>query len=90
MDMHDMILVSVDDHLCEPPDMFDARVLAPHDAVGGLLAVVTAPTCSTPEFWRHMVMISVTPAGGRDRPNMFDARVLAPHGDDIGDASRRS
>ena len=23
MDMNDMILVSVDDHLCEPPDMFD-------------------------------------------------------------------
>ena len=23
MDMNEMVLVSVDDHLCEPPDMFD-------------------------------------------------------------------
>ena len=28
MDMNDMILVSVDDHLCEPPDMFDAHLPA--------------------------------------------------------------
>ncbi len=26
MDMNDMILVSVDDHLCEPPDMFDKHL----------------------------------------------------------------
>ena len=23
MEMTDMVLVSVDDHICEPPDMFD-------------------------------------------------------------------
>nr|MCS5664330.1 hypothetical protein [Acidimicrobiales bacterium] len=26
MDMNDMILVSVDDHLCEPPNMFDEHL----------------------------------------------------------------
>lgn len=26
MDMNDMILGSVDDHLCEPPQMFDAHL----------------------------------------------------------------
>ena len=28
MQMNDMILVSVDDHVCEPPDMWDAHVPA--------------------------------------------------------------
>jgi predicted TIM-barrel fold metal-dependent hydrolase len=28
MDINDMILVSVDDHLCEPPDMFDQHLAA--------------------------------------------------------------
>ena len=28
MDMNDMVLVSVDDHLVEPPDMFEAHIPA--------------------------------------------------------------
>ena len=28
MDMNDMILVSVDDHLCESPDMFEEHLPA--------------------------------------------------------------
>jgi hypothetical protein len=26
MEMTDMVLVSVDDHICEPPDMFDRQL----------------------------------------------------------------
>ena len=28
MQMNDMILVSIDDHVCEPPDMFERHVPA--------------------------------------------------------------
>jgi hypothetical protein len=26
MEMNEMVLVSVDDHICEPPDMFDRQL----------------------------------------------------------------
>ena len=50
MDANDMILISVDDHLVEPPDMFDGRMPAKFaDQAPRVVRRTTGPTsgCST-------------------------------------------
>ena len=64
MEMNDMVIISVDDHICEPPDMFDKHLSGE--------ALATAPKLRTDEngtnYWEYQGMKTLGRAERRRRP----------------------